>query len=311
MSRPLRALLAALPLLLAAALPAAAQLSGLRPQVVVEEEVIRLGDLFEDAGPSAGRAIGPAPAPGRRIMVETPQLLAIARTFGVAWRPFSNNERVVVERPGRALTPEEWGEPLRAELLRLGLDPEAELDLPGFAPPQVPPAGSPLVTVEQPSLDGNRFGATLVVAADGMPTLRLRLSGRALPMVAVALATRRLAVGEVVRPGDLRVRRLRAERGRPGLATDEAQVLGQQLRRPIAEGQPFALADLRVPAVVEKNSTVTMLLEAGGLVLTAQGRALDAAPRGGVVNVMNLQSRQIVEAQAIGPGRVRVGPAPR
>ena len=48
------------------------------------------------------------------------------------------------------------------------------------------------------------------------------------------------------------------------------------------------------------------------LALTAQGRALDAAAIGEVVQVMNLASRQVVEAEAIGPGRVRVrhGAAP-
>ena len=300
-------------------LPAAAQgqagngtgLASLRPQVVVEDEVIRLGDLFDDAGPAAARGIGPAPAPGRRILVESAQLLAIARANGIAWRPLFANERVVVERPGRALAREEWLEPLRDALLELGMNPQAELELPGFSPPMVPPAGVPQVSVEQPSLDGNRFGATLVVLSDGMPTLRLRLSGRAAPTVAVAVATRRLAIGEVVRPGDVRVQRLKTERVRPGLASDVSQVVGQQLRRPVGEGLPFAVNDLGVPVVVERNSTVTMLLEAGGLTLTAMGRALEAAPRGGVVNVMNLSSRQIVEAQAVGPGRVRVGPPPR
>ncbi|UFN48668.1 flagellar basal body P-ring formation chaperone FlgA [Roseomonas sp. OT10] len=303
--------------LLALLLPAAARaqpgtdLASLRPQVVVEEETIRLGDLFDEAGPAAARGVGPAPAPGRRLLIETPQLLAIARAHGIAWRPLSANERVVVERPGRALTREEWHEPLRDALLALGMDPQAELELPGFSPPMVPPAGVPQVSVEQPSLGGNRFGATLVVLADGMPVLRMRVSGRASATVAVALATRRMAIGEVVRPGDVRVQRLRAERVRPGLAGDPSQVVGQQLRRPLGEGLPFALNDLGTPAVVERNSTVTMLMEAGGLALTAQGRALDSAPRGGVVNVMNLSSRQVVEAQAIGPGRVRVGPSPR
>jgi flagella basal body P-ring formation protein FlgA len=51
---------------------------------------------------------------------------------------------------------------------------------------------------------------------------------------------------------------------------------------------------------------VTMIVEGPGLSLTTQGRALEAAPRGGRLNVMNLSSRNVVEAEAIGPGRVRV-----
>ena len=110
----------------------------------------------------------------------------------------------------------------------------------------------------------------------------------------------------------MRLVRLRAERVRPGTAQSLDQVVGQQLRRPVTADMPFAAADLQAPAMVEKNAPVLLVLEAPGLSLSAQGRALEAAPRGAVVPVMNLASRSVVEGQVIGPGRVRVlaGPTP-
>ena len=107
---------------------------------MVEDATLRLGDIFEGAGPRAGQAIGAAPAPGRRLVIEAAQLAALARAHGLAWRPLSAQERVVVERPGQVLPREEIAAALRAELLRLGLDPEAELDLGPLSPPMVPPA---------------------------------------------------------------------------------------------------------------------------------------------------------------------------
>ncbi|USQ72336.1 flagellar basal body P-ring formation chaperone FlgA [Roseomonas mucosa] len=302
-----------LALLLLVGLPglAWADLASLRPHVVVEDEVVRLGDVFADLGSEGTRVLGPAPPPGQRIIVETPQLLAIARGAGISWRPFASDERVVIERAGRALAREEWLEPLQEALSAQGLDPAMELEIPGFTTPMVPLSGLVRVEVAQPWLDGRRFGATLVLAAEGMPTQRLRIAGRGHATAPVAIATRRLALGEVVRAGDVQVQRLRTDRLRPGLAEDASLVVGQQLRRPVMEGAPFALRDLGAPVLIEKNTTVTMVVERGGLLLTAQGRALEAAPRDGVVNVMNLSSRQIVEAQAIGPGRVRVGPPAR
>jgi flagella basal body P-ring formation protein FlgA len=308
MSRILLALL-----LLGAAPAAAGELATLRTQAVVEEAVIRLGDLFDNAGPRAEVPLGPAPAPGRRIVVETAQLLAIARAHGIAWRPLGAEERVVVERPGRPVPREEIADLLRAELGRLGMDAEAELDLPGFRAPMVPLAAFVQLAVEGASFDAAtaRFAVTLAVAAEGMPTLRQRVAGRAVPTAPVVVATRRLAMGEVVGPEDARLARLRAERVRPGAAQRLEQVVGQRLRRPVGADIPFATADLGAPAVVEKNALVTMLLDAPGLSLSVQGRALGSAPRGGMVPVMNLASRQVVEAQAIGPGRVRVGPGNR
>ena len=176
------------------------------------------------------------------------------------------------------------------------------------------PRPSRSLPAENTTLDAatGRFSATLVVLAEGMPTVRMRLAGRAVPTQPAVVATRRIGLGEVVGPADARLVRLRAERVRPGTAQRLDQVVGQQLRRPMTAEMPFASADLAAPAMVEKNALVTMVLEAPGLSLSVQGRALEAAPRGAVVPVMNLASRSVVEGEVIGPGRVRVpmGAAP-
>jgi flagella basal body P-ring formation protein FlgA len=299
-------------LALAPALPARAQ--GLppapRPLVVADDAALRLGDLFENAGDAAPAVIGAAPAPGRRMMLDAAQLSMIARRHGLAWRPLSGEERSIVERPGRPLPREEIEALLRDELTRLGIDPESELELPGFAPPLVPLGVLPQVMLESVHFDAatRRFAATLAVAADGMAGFRARLAGRALATVPVVVATRRLAVGEIVGAADLREIRLRAERVRPGAAQRAEEVVGRQLRRPIAANLPYVMVDLIAPQVVAKNQLVLMLLDGPGLTMTAQGRALEAAARGELVPVMNLVSRSIIEAQVIGPGRVRVLP---
>ena len=302
----------ALLLLPALALPAQAEtaLAIPRPLVLAEDAMLRLGDLFENAGRLANQAVGAAPAPGRRMVLEAAQLSAIARRHGLAWRPLSGEERSIVERPGRPIAREEVDALLREELVRIGAEAEAEIELPGFAPPLVPVATLPELALEAVHYDGatRRFAATLMVAAEGMATLRLRIAGRAVPAAPVVLAARRIAAGEVIRPADIEQRRIRAERVRPGTAQRAEEVVGRQLRRPVGTDFPFMLADLLAPVVVAKNQPVLMVLEAPGLALTAQGRAMDSAALGEVVPVMNLLSRSVVEAVAIGPGRVRVTP---
>ncbi len=305
----LRRSLFALPLALAAA-PARPN-SGpalLRPQAMVEGDTLRLSDLWENAGPRADTPLAAAPLPGRRMVLETQNLLNIARAHGVNWRPLTGQERIVVERPGRPVARGEVESLLQSELLRHGVDAEWEVEIQAFVPPMVPASAFYQLAleglhVEQP---GARFAATLLVLADGMPAQRMRLGGRALPTVPVVLATRRMALGEVVGPADARAARMRAERVRPGLAQQLDQVVGQELRRPMAAEQGFAIADLGPPAIVQKNALVTLILEAPGIQLSAQGRALEAAARGATVPVMNLMSRSIVEGVAVAPGRVRV-----
>ena len=303
-------LLASVLLCLSLSAPAAVaqEMVAPRPLSVVDNPVLRLGDVFENAGERAGQAIGAAPAPGRRLVLDVAQLSAIAHAHNLPWRPLSAYERAVVERPGRPVPREEIDAALRANLSRLGLDPEAELDLGPLLPPVVPPAAMAHLSAENATLDAatGRFSATLVVLAEGMPTLRMRLAGRAVPTQPAVVATRRIALGEMVGAADARLVRLRAERARPGTAQRLDQVVGQRLRRPMTAEMPFMAADLATPAMVEKNALVTMLLEAPGLSLSVQGRALEAAPRGALVPVMNLASRSVVEGEVVGPGRVRV-----
>ncbi|RVT97115.1 flagellar basal body P-ring formation protein FlgA [Rhodovarius crocodyli] len=298
-------------LVLLAVLPVAAwaqEMAFIRPMATVEEPVVRVRDLFENAGSRAEAPLGPAPAPGRRIVLEAEQLAAIARMNRVPWRPMSAADRVVLERPGRQVPRAEVEGALREELLRMGMDAESELEIPGWVPPMVPIASLHQVTIEGAVLEtpGNRFAATLVITAEGMATQRLRLAGRAMATTPVVVATRRMGMGERLGPADVREVRMRVERVRNGMASRADQVLGQELHRPIAAEGPIPLADLGPPSVIQRNQAVTLLLDAPGITLTAAGRALESAPRGAVVPVMNLASRAVMEGEVLGPGRVRV-----
>ena len=302
--------LAALLLLAAPAFsPAGAQeMVTVKPAVVVDGPTLHLGDIFAGAGARAEVVVGTSPAPGRRLVVEASQWAALARMHGLTWRPLMAGERSIIERPGRPVPQDEVVELLRAELLRLGMPAESELELPNFAAPLVPVAALLNLGLEGLVFDAaqGRFAATLVVQAEGQPSQRLRIAGRALATVPVVVATRRMAMGDVIRAADVRLTRLRVERVRPGAAEAPDQVVGQQLRRPMTEGFPVMTGDLGPPPVVAKNALVVMTLDAPGLSLTMQGRALADAPQGGVLQVMNLESHAVVEALATGPGRVRV-----
>jgi flagella basal body P-ring formation protein FlgA len=171
---------------------------------------------------------------------------------------------------------------LRAALRGQGLEEEAELDLQGFSAPLVPERAFVQLAVEGATLDavGNRFAATLAIAAEGMPTQRLRLAGRVVATVPVLVAARRMAAGEVVRANDVRVLRMPAGRMRPGAAQEAAQVVGQALRRPAAADQPLLVADLAQPLAVERGATVTMVYETPGMTLTRPGARDGRAPCG-------------------------------
>jgi len=303
------------------AAPAIGATPTLRPRVVVEAPVLRIVDLFDNAGPAGARVIARAPAPGQRLTLDAGDLARLARTHGLAWRPASVADHALVERPGAPVPRAAIEAALRA-VLAARRSPgsqdapdqaDEEIELPGLGAIQVPIGVPAQVTALDAALDpaSGRFIATLLVAAEGMTPTRQRVSGRLHPILLVPAAAHRLAAGHVVGAADVRPVRIRRDRMQPGLVTEARAVLGQALRRPLAEGSLFVLRDLMRPIVVPRGSAVIMMLETAGLSIAATGRALEDGAQGQVIRVANSQSRIELDAEVVGPGRVRVAmPSP-
>ena len=95
-----------------------AEAATLRTMTTLHAPVVLLSDLFDDAGANAQRVLGPGPGAGGRIVVEAAQLGAIARQFGVDWRPASSADRAVLDRPGRPLRRDDVLDAVRTALDR-------------------------------------------------------------------------------------------------------------------------------------------------------------------------------------------------
>ena len=282
------------------------QAATLRTATVLRDDVVRLSDLFE--GVKNDRPIGPGPELGGRIFVEAPQLDAIARQFSVDWRSTNAGDRVVLERPGRPFPREQATAALRTALQSAGVSASADLDLAGYAPPMLPPDERVTADVGQLDYDpsSGRFTALLALSAPDMQPVHTRLSGRVQEMVDVPVATRRLLPGDVIASADVTLGHLRADAVRTEIARDAVQAVGMAVRRPVAPGVPFSLADLEHPVVVQKGEAVQIHLEYPGLLISAQGVALDAGAAGDRIRVMNTTSRAVLDAQVAGTGEVRL-----
>lgn len=291
-------------------LPAATQAASLKPMTMLADGVVRLSDLFEDAGAAADRVLGPAPAPGSRVVVEAPQLAAIARQFGVAWRPASAGDRAILERPGRPMATADIHAALRGALRGAGAAEDVDLEIPALAPPMLPLNTQARPDVTQLAYDGasGQFAATLLVAGAGFQPVHLRVAGRVHEMASLAVPVRRIQAGETMRPDDLRLVRVRAETIRGEVARAVGDAAGLTPRRPLPAGQPVPLADLARPAVVQKGRPIMLRLESPGLTLTTQGQALEEGAPGARIRVLAPGTRSILEATVLDGASARVLP---
>jgi flagella basal body P-ring formation protein FlgA len=270
---------------------------------------VRLSDLFGDLA-APDRVLGAAPAPGTRILVQAPQLAAIARDYGVDWRPVTGAEQTIIERDSTPYPKAALEALLRGPLTGAGAPQDAGISLPDYAPPMLPAGATARAAIADFNYDAEsyRFTAILTLDVPDAEPVTLRLAGQVIPMVDVAVLTHHLRAGSVLTAQDVSAGRVPAAslRGEPAL--NPVAALGLALRRDTPAGRPLVMGDLAHPVLVSRNATVRMALSAGAIVLTAEGTALEEGVMGAHIRVLNPTSHAVILAEVTGADEVRVVP---
>ncbi len=281
----------------------------MKSHVIVDGPFVLLSDLFEGAGDQGATAIARAPAPGKRVEVSARWLAAVAKAYGLAWRPTSRFDRAVVERSSRVIDTRRITQEMLDTLARQGVtgrlslvldQPGVRLDLPGDAEPTLA-----ITNISHDPVNG-RFSALVIAPATGSPLAKAHISGRVVVMTEIPVLRRRMVPGDVIRIDDIEWSSTRADRIGRSVIVDAENLVGMSPRRPIRPGAAVRANELRAPVVVAKNSLITVRLNTARLSLTTQGRALESGASGDVIRVMNTKSNKIINAAVVGSGTVRV-----
>lgn len=281
----------------------------MKSHVIVDGPFVLLSDLFEGAGDQGATAIARSPAPGKRIEVSARWLAAVAKAYGLAWRPTSRLDRSVVERSSQVIDTRRITQEMLDTLARQGVtgrlslvldQPGVRLDLPGDAEPTLA-----ITNISHDPVNG-RFSALVIAPATGRLLAKAHISGRVVVMTEIPVLRRRMVPGDVIRIDDIEWSSTRADRIGRSVIVDAENLVGMSPRRPIRPGAAVRANELRAPVVVAKNSLITIRLDTARLSLTTQGRALESGAYGDVIRVINTKSKQIINAAVVGSGTVRV-----
>lgn len=284
----------------------------LRPVVNVSADFVTIGDLVSGAGAMADIAVFRAPDLGQTGAVATDEIVRTIEAHGLTGVQTGTIKAVSVTRASRVVTAEEIMAPLMDALAQsAALDgPDAlavEIDR-AFVNIPVPVEADGAVRIADAFWlkEQGRFDATLVVRRiDGVDERRA-LSGRAVETAAIVTAARPLDRGMVLTANDLRIERKPKQAAREGMISDMALAAGMEVRRAVREGQAIRASDLSEPVLVKSGATVSMVLKTGALTLTATGQAMSDGKNGAAIQVMNTQSKRVLQAVVTGPDQVIV-----
>lgn len=298
--------------------PARAQnaMPALRATVIVNGDIVRVGDLVENAGPVADVPIFRAPDLGTRGTVATERILDAIRPqhlIGIDTRGLSE---VIVSRASRTIAPKEisariaqalegqYGFSTAHNILvefdrdvhPLNVEPTATGDLQVLALTYNQRTTRFDVTVDLPSSAALRKQAT-------------RFTGIAIETIDAVTVDHPVERGTVLKASDLVVQRRPKSEG-SAIGNIHAAA-GLAARHELRPGQALRDADLMKPAIIQRNDMVTIVYEAPGFTLTLRGQAQDAGALGDTISVLNVKSKRTVQGIVSGPGRVTVNTQPR
>lgn len=285
----------------------------LKRNVTVANEIVRIGDLFDNAGARANIAVFRAPNPGETGSVPTKAIIDAVRAHDMYMFDTNNIEAVSVTHSGRAITSKEILERLAVALAEQpGLGAAENLNVTSDnALPTIHVDMGAVGTLQIARLQyeprTNRFFAVVVPPSnDAARQTPIRISGTVVETVEAAVLTRGLNAGDVVKQSDLTVERRPKQESGLDIVAEANTTIGLAAKRSLRAGQVLRNSDLVKPDMVTRNEAVTLVYEVPGIVLSARGKAMESGREGDTVNVLNVQTKRTIQGTVTGPGRVTV-----
>jgi flagellar basal body P-ring formation protein FlgA len=287
----------------------------LRSQVTVESEIVRIGDMVENAGTAAQVAIYRSPDLGTTGTLPTAQIISTLQAHQVIGVDTRDIKSVTITRLARTIDSKEIESQIAhaiehrsglgdAANLTLTFDREVrDVRLDAWNNGDLQPA---LVRYEARS---GRFDVSFEISNDiNSARTRLRFTGVAVEMLDAAVLTRNVERGDLLKSSDVVIeRRPKAEVGND--AATRGRAVGMQMRKQVRSGQALRVADLGKPDLVQRDDNVMLIYETAGIYLTVRGKAIDGGTEGDNVTVLNLQSKRTVSGVVIGRDQVAIAVA--
>ena len=287
----------------------------LKELVTVTSEIVRIGDLVENAGATADVPVFRAPDLGQTGAVQVSRIADALRPYDLTGLDTAGLSEVVVTRLSRAMTAKDITDRIaRAFSGQYGLGDAQNLAVILDRDIRIlhvePTVGSDLV-VSRMNVNPRTGRFDIAFELPGSTLSRrsgLRFTGTVTETVEAATLTRSIRIGEVIKASDVTTgRRPKSELRGDGIGPD--QVIGMAAKVVLRSGQALRADDLVKPQIVQRNEPVTIYYEVPGIMLTVRGKAVEGGAVGDVIGVLNIQSNRTVQATVIGPGRVTISAA--
>lgn len=280
----------------------------LRSDVTVVSEIVTVGDMFDDAGPFAEKALFRAPLPGTTGVVSLDAVRDAAKLVGLTEFRNEGVDRVRVARASALIDAPVLADLITEDLLVRGIAThemlvEVAFDTPAIAfNAEAVEAPAQLLSLRYMPGSGS-FSGRFAIAGRDLP---VDITGRIELLIEAPHLAARLPAGAILTPADIEMKFVPLKFAESAGTTGVDQLVGKQLQRQSRSGLMLKASDVADPQVIQRNSMVTVSLRSGPMTLTVKGQALNNASVGQPVQVLNPVSRKILHGIAMANGSVGI-----
>lgn len=277
---------------------------------IVEGSTLTVGDIFDNAGSNADYVLGPAPQPGKDMVLNARTLYRIASALKIDWRPENAAQQVVVRRAATLVSPDVIEEALtRALEGQPGLNDKFTMTISGGLDAIVLPQNeTPDVEVTALAYDSSRdtFTASLAAPSKKNPIKTMTVVGQLERILSVPVLKSALRNGDIIGAHDIEWVDIPARNTQSNMLLAEKDVIGLTPRRVAMAGKPLLTGELQSPTLVTRGDEVTIVFADGPLLLSTKGKAMQTGAKGDPVRVTNINSNKSFDAFVTGSREVTV-----
>lgn len=311
-------LVAALAFLLMKTPGQAAKSLVLRSNIQTSDKVVRVGDLFENAGKSHAIALYRAPRPGKTGVLNATRLKKRLSRFNLEWENSNNLSEVVVRRSSQLVPYAEVEVALKNKIAEHIKDPTIAQDmeiklkekLDDFYISEQATAHIDIRHLTYNARTGS-FNALLTVSDKNEAVKPLSISGLAYEVAEVAVLKNPVERNQIITNSDIDIVRLPINQVSAKFAITQEDIAGKKAKKNLRIGRPIRKSDIALPRLVSRGDLVTILYQTGNLTISARGIAMENGVKGGSIRVKNPHSKRMMDAVVTGPGIVRTSPLVR
>lgn len=284
--------------------------ASLRPVSVINDNVLRVGDIFEGLSEEkANTVLGPAPQPGKEMVLNASTLMKISSALNLPWRPASTADQITIRREATIIGSDIVETLVKEKLFESGLSDHYRLNMSGGFSDIILPADLPQqaeISRFNFNPEKDRFEAVIAAPSASNPVREMTVTGYVERMISIPVLSGSLKNGDVISSADIDYIDVLQRDVQRDYVINAETMIGMTPRRMVMAGKPVRDLELENPQIINRGSSITLIYKDGAMTLSARGKSMQNGAKGDLIRVVNMSSNRTMEGIVTAENEVTV-----